>query len=218
MLAVLLRKARTARVVTHLYGAGAFVLLALSRLLWRLRLVRSGFVVVLDPRGYIPDPRPLPPGMTTRMLSGEEIRGFARPGHPWLNPAVIEKYLARGERCAGLLHDGALIGMVWLSQHGGVRQFGATWEPVPPAVFGHHHWVDDRYRGRGLGPKVMEEGVRAFPWPAIHVGTVEIINYRQYRSLGKQGWTVVGIVFQVGPESLGAGYGFMKPGLIRKAP
>jgi hypothetical protein len=165
----------------------------------------------LDPS--VPLPRETPAGVTIRALSHGEALRWADARNSRFEPAVLRTCLARGDRCIAAFAGDTLVGAKWFATRA-VRQLGAWWEPIAPAVLGHLAWVDSAMRGNRIGGAVTAGFRRENPGVPI-LAVVEVGNYAERYSMRRSGYRCVGLLAQFGPEGWNAGIALQRRHLMR---
>jgi hypothetical protein len=193
------------------YGVRRTAVYALFTAAWRVRAGRLGLLMRLDPS--VPVPNDVPAGITIRSLTPAEALRFADDANPRFSPAVLRTCLARGDRCIAAFDGGRLVGAKWFATSA-VRQLGAWWWPVAPAVIGHLAWVDPAVRGRRIGGAVTA-GFRRENRGVPILAVVEVGNFAERRSMKRSGYRCVGLLAQFGPEQWNAGVAVQRNQLIR---
>ncbi len=218
VIAAAIRKLRRARAMLRREGVARTALFAIADGLWRVRLMRGGYVMLAASSGVDSACRPLPAGLTgPRDLPPAEARRIAWPREWWGTEEFVDACLARGDRCMAVSATDGVAGFQWYSD-GPTRQFGASWQPAPGYLFTHAHWVAPAWRGLGLNPALTAASMRAYGGPTTRgfLCTVEYTNFPAIRSLRSSGYRPVGFVIQIGPERGGIGLGRVRGKVLRR--
>lgn len=128
---------------------------AMERAEWRLGVTSwRVLAIAFDPARAMPAPA----GCELRGLARAELLRFAEDPALGMRPDWIERALARGDSCAGVLERGELAGYLWTAL-GPTPHLEGIWVDFPArAAWRYKAFVAPRHRGRGIATALYRHG------------------------------------------------------------
>ena len=136
-------------------GAGAFLRHALGRMLRPLLTWQTILFFEIDPARDRPALRAAIP-LDVRVLEAEEVRAL-RPVFEEAGLAAdkVERWLARGDRCAVGLSEGQVVHFRWHTTVAAwIPELGATIVPRPGETYSHNAFTLESARGKNVQPAI----------------------------------------------------------------
>jgi len=206
----LMRKARR-KVVYH--GVRNALWLALLKGLgcdrW-ISVLRGHFIEEVDP-AFLQDPE----GYAGSFVGKQALEGFVRDPESALSAEFVRYALAKGDKCFGFVHDGALRAYGWYATTTTRVSPNLKIEFARGYVYMYHGVTHASHRGRRLFPTGMTRALRHFRSVGYKgmLLYVDATNLDSLKSCARMGWRVFGTAYVV--KLFGRSRVYCSPGCAR---
>jgi hypothetical protein len=173
-------------------------------------VLRAHFIEEVDP-AFLPDPE----GHAGSFVGKQALEAFVRDPEVALSAEFVRYALAKGDKCFGFVHDGALRAYGW---------YATTPTRVSPElridfargyVYMYHGFTHASHRGRRLFPTGMTRALRHFRSVGYKgmLLYVDATNLDSLKSCARMGWRVFGTAYVV--KLFGRSLVYCSPGCRR---
>jgi len=201
-----LRKARRHGLGKALYVA---LLTVLGHSRW-FRILRGHYVDQVNP--LLLD---VPAPYAATFLTASGLEEFAREPHAALSGQFIHNAVAKGDRCYGFTHNGALVGFAWYATNPTRVSPELSLHFSRNYVYMYKAFTHEMHRGKRLYPIGMSRALRHYRSVGYEgmLAYVEATNLDSLKSCARMGCRVFGSIYVVG--LLGRYFAYSSPGCAR---
>ncbi len=145
----------------------------------------------------------LPPEVTSRFLTPEEVRALAQAPVNTLSAPMAERIAQLGHQCYAAFQGERPIAYCWYAT--GRIEAADHWGiplTLPPAVaLSYNAFTYPEFRGRRLHGGLKVRALRAMPGIRALVSLVRIANWQSLRSLERAGFQDLGVLLTLGSKT-----------------
>jgi hypothetical protein len=175
-----------------------------------LSVLRAHVIEEVDP-AFLPDPE----GYAGSFVGKQALEAFVRDPESALPAEFVRYALAKGDKCFGFVHDGALRAYGW---------YATTATRVSPElridfargyIYMYHGFTHASHRGKRLFPTRMTRALRHFGSIGYKgmLLYVDATNLDSLKSCARMGWRVFGTAYVV--KLFGLSFVYCSPGCAR---